>query len=80
MLIGQRHFGFKKGSGTVVRSTLWAVPATVPDPFLNHANIPESQVCQELGIEIMPQIGGRKDRTSSGFLRDWGEFWRQSQA
>ena len=24
----------KKGSGTVVRSTLWAVPATVPDPFL----------------------------------------------
>ena len=29
--------GFKKGSGTVVRSTLRAVPATVPDPFLNHA-------------------------------------------
>jgi UDPglucose--hexose-1-phosphate uridylyltransferase len=29
---------FKKGSGTVVRSTLRAVPATVPDPFLNHAN------------------------------------------
>ena len=28
---------FKKGSGTVVRSTQWAVPATVPDPFLNHA-------------------------------------------
>jgi len=26
--------GFKKGSGTVVRSTLRAVPATVPDPFL----------------------------------------------
>ncbi len=25
---------FKKGSGTVVRSTLRAVPATVPDPFL----------------------------------------------
>ena len=29
----------KKGSGTVVRSTLRAVPATVPDPFLNHAKI-----------------------------------------
>src|SRR5262245_26863683 len=28
----------KKGSGTVVRSTLWAVPATVPDPFLNQAD------------------------------------------
>jgi len=24
----------KKGAGTVVRSTLRAVPATVPDPFL----------------------------------------------
>ena len=28
---------FKKGSGTVVRSTLRAVPATVPDPFSNYA-------------------------------------------
>ena len=27
--------GSKKGSGTVVRSTRGAVPATVPDPFLN---------------------------------------------
>jgi hypothetical protein len=26
---------FKKGSGTYVRSTLRAVPAKVPDPFLN---------------------------------------------
>ena len=25
----------KKGSGTFVPSTLWAVPAKVPDPFLN---------------------------------------------
>ena len=31
-----RAFG-KKGSGTVVRSTLWAVPATVPDPFFPNA-------------------------------------------
>jgi 4-amino-4-deoxy-L-arabinose transferase-like glycosyltransferase len=28
---------FKKGSGVVVRSTLRAVPATTPDPFLNSA-------------------------------------------
>jgi squalene-hopene/tetraprenyl-beta-curcumene cyclase len=27
----------KKGSGTVVLSTLWAVPVTVPDPFLSIA-------------------------------------------
>ena len=32
---GRPGSGFKKGSGTVVRSTLRAVPATVPDPFLN---------------------------------------------
>ena len=31
-----RQIWFKKGSGTVVQSTLQAVPATVPDPFLNH--------------------------------------------
>ena len=30
-----KNLRFKKGSGTVVRSTLRAVPATVPDPFLN---------------------------------------------
>ena len=29
---------FKKGSGTVARSTLRAVPATVPDPFLNRTD------------------------------------------
>jgi hypothetical protein len=29
---------FKKVSGTVVRSTLRAVPATVPDTFLNQAD------------------------------------------
>jgi len=34
--------GFKKGSGTVVRSTLRAVPATVPDPFLSHADFSPS--------------------------------------
>ena len=28
---------FKKGSGTFVRSTLRAIPAKVPDPFLNYA-------------------------------------------
>jgi hypothetical protein len=29
---------FKNGSGTYVRSTLRAVPAKAPDPFLNHAS------------------------------------------
>ena len=34
--VALRAFG-KKGSGTVVRSALWAVPATVPDPFFPNA-------------------------------------------
>jgi hypothetical protein len=34
---------FKKGSGTVVPSTLRAVPATVPDPFLNPAESGEAK-------------------------------------
>ena len=33
----QQKVWFKKGSGTFVRSTLRAVPAKVPDPFLNQA-------------------------------------------
>jgi hypothetical protein len=31
--------GFKKGSGSAVPSTFRAVPATVPDPFLNQAQL-----------------------------------------
>src|SRR5438477_4221834 len=36
MRLDQVRTWFKKGSGPVVRSTLRAVPATGPDPFLNH--------------------------------------------
>jgi hypothetical protein len=35
--INSAWFKKKKGSGTFVRNTLRAVPAKVPDPFLNHA-------------------------------------------
>ena len=38
---------FKKGSGTVVRSTLRAVPATVPDPFF----VFERELSGDLTIE-----------------------------
>jgi hypothetical protein len=41
--LGRITAWFKKGSGTVVRSTLRAVPATVPDPFLNHARITKAR-------------------------------------
>lgn len=42
---------FKKGSGTVVRSSLRAVPATVHDPFLNHADIIREDVLIEQSTE-----------------------------
>ena len=48
---------FKKGSGTVVRSTLRAVPATVPDPFLNHARMHILPNTQSLTAWEFSQIG-----------------------
>ena len=52
--------GFKKGSGTVVRSTLRAVPATVPDPFLNHA--PLRRIDFEFSIDsLVEQLGAQLD-------------------
>jgi D-beta-D-heptose 7-phosphate kinase/D-beta-D-heptose 1-phosphate adenosyltransferase len=41
----------------------------------DYTNIPEWQVCQDLGIEIVPQVGRPKTWNSSDFLRNWGEFW-----
>src|SRR5260370_30295565 len=38
--------GFKKGTGTFVRSTLRAVPAKVPDSFLNHAYQPSVEALE----------------------------------
>ena len=45
----------------------------------DYSNIPEWAVCQELGIEIIPQVGLRKDWSSSDVLREWGEFWMQCE-
>jgi cytidyltransferase-like protein len=52
-----------------------------PDVFtkggdrVDNTNIPEWQVCQELGIELISQVGRPKLWSSSDFLKDWGEFW-----
>lgn len=37
----------------------------------DYSNIPEWSVCQELGIEIVPQVGFSKAWSSSDLLRDW---------
>ena len=41
----------------------------------DYTNIPEWAVCQEFGIEIVPQVGLQKAWSSSDFLKEWGEFW-----
>lgn len=38
-------------------------------------NIPEWNVCQELGIELIAQVGQPKLWSSSDFLKEWGDFW-----
>ena len=45
----------------------------------DYSNIPEWPVCQELSIELVPQVGLRKDWSSSDFLREWGEFWMKQK-
>ncbi len=42
---------------------------------VDFTNIPEWQVCQELGIDLVAQVGKPKLWSSSDFLKEWGEFW-----
>jgi len=37
--------------------------------------VPESQICSELGIEIVFGVGAAKEWSSSDFLAEWGEYW-----
>jgi len=41
---------------------------------VDFTNIPEWTVCQELGIELISQVGRPKLWSSSDFLKEWGEF------
>jgi cytidyltransferase-like protein len=43
-------------------------------------NVPESAVCDELGIEMVFGIGAEKVWSSSNFLKDWGEYWLSKYA
>ncbi|MBN2710837.1 MAG: adenylyltransferase/cytidyltransferase family protein [Planctomycetes bacterium] len=42
----------------------------------DYTNIPEWDVCQSLGIKLMPQVGLDKQWSSSDFLEEWGEWWK----
>lgn len=41
---------------------------------VDFTNIPEWNICQELNIELVSQVGRPKLWSSSDFLKDWGEF------
>ncbi len=41
---------------------------------VDYKSIPEWQVCQELGIELVAPVGQPKLWSSSDFLKDWGAF------
>ncbi len=43
---------------------------------IDEKSIPEWGVCEECGIEVISGVGHRKDWSSSDFLKDWGEFWK----
>jgi len=41
---------------------------------VDYTNIPEWQVCIDLEIELVPQVGRPKHWSSSDFLKEWGSF------
>lgn len=43
----------------------------------DYTNIPEWDVCQKLGIKLVPQVGYDKKWSSSDFLKEWGEFYKK---
>lgn len=45
---------------------------------VDFTNIPEWNVCQDLGIELVSQVGMPKYWSSSDFLKEWGEFWNET--
>ena len=55
-----------------------------PDVFANGGdrtsdNIPESEVCKQLGIEMVFNVGGRKVASSSGYMDRMFEFWSKNK-
>lgn len=39
-------------------------------------SIPEWNVCEEFNIEVISEVGFNKLWSSSDFLHEWGEFWK----
>jgi hypothetical protein len=48
-------------------------------PRVDHTSIPEWDVCQTLGIEVVSGVGEDKRWSSSWFLDDWSRHTGQRQ-
>ncbi len=46
---------------------------------LDFNTVPEWQVCEELGIELISRVGEPKLWSSSDILQEWGQFWMQKE-
>lgn len=42
-------------------------------------SIPEWKICEKHNIKVISGIGLKKDWSSSDFLKDWGEFWKNKK-
>jgi len=52
---------------------------TLGGELANFTDLPEWQVCQKLGIQVISQVGRPKLWNSSDYLREWGEFIAQKE-
>jgi cytidyltransferase-like protein len=43
---------------------------------IDESSIPEWKTCEENGIQVISGVGHQKIWSSSDFLREWGEFWK----
>ncbi len=46
---------------------------------IDEKSIPEWNTCKEHGIEVISGVGLKKDWSSSDFLREWGEYWKNNK-
>lgn len=43
---------------------------------IDETSIPEWKTCEQNNIKIISGVGHRKDWSSSDFLKEWGDFWK----
>ncbi|HSH05428.1 MAG TPA: adenylyltransferase/cytidyltransferase family protein [Anaerolineae bacterium] len=70
-----------ENDATVVEALEWLRPHvfTKGGDRTDHTNIPEWDMCEKAGIELVAGIGCEKKWSSSNYLRAWGEFWNKER-